>query len=125
MNQILHPDDNIGGLKTIGHISYLLHAIVAFAAVMPGMQASVALLVIAFVLDLVKKPDAAGTWQESHFRWRISTVLWAAVLYAVTAPLFLLLYFPGWIAWGIISIWFFYRIVKGWVAMNSSKAMPQ
>ena len=60
-------------LKTIGVVSYVLHAIVAVAALVPGVQASIVLLVIAFVLDLVKKDDAVGTWQESHFRWRIRT----------------------------------------------------
>ena len=63
----------------------------AIGAVMPGAQASVALLIVAFVIDLVKKDSAIGTWQESHFRWRIRTVLWAAGLYLVTAPLWLLL----------------------------------
>jgi uncharacterized membrane protein len=28
------------------------------------------------------------------------------------------------IAWAIISIWFLYRIVKGMVRMNASRAMP-
>ena len=28
---------------------------------------------------------------------------------------------PGWIAWGLISIWFLYRIVKGMVRMNAGK----
>ena len=48
------------GLKTVGWISYLLHLIVAVAAVVPGFQVSIALLIVAFVIDLVKKDDAAG-----------------------------------------------------------------
>jgi uncharacterized membrane protein len=108
-------------LKTVGWVSYLLHLIVAVAAVVPGANVGVALLVIALVIDLVKKGDAAGTWQESHFAWRIRTVIWAGILYAVTFPLFLLLWVPGAIAWAIISIWFLYRIVRGMVAMNNSQ----
>lgn len=111
-------------LRTVGHISYALHAIVAVAAVLPGAQASVFLLIAAFVLDLVKRDEAAGSWQESHFRWRIRSVIWAAVLYVVTFPLWLLLFVPGWIAWGIISIWFLYRVVRGWLALNDRKPMP-
>ena len=111
-------------LRTIGHISYALHAIVAVAAVLPGAQVSVLLLVAAFILDLVKRGDAAGSWQESHFRWRIRSVIWAAVLYVVTIPLWLLLVLPGWIAWGVISIWFLYRVVRGWLALNDRKPMP-
>jgi len=112
------------GLRTVGHISYALHAVVAVGAVLPGFQPGVALLVVAFILDLVKRPDAAGSWQESHFAWRIRSVLWAAGLYLVTSPLFLLLFVPGWIAWVIISIWFLYRVVRGWLALNERRAMP-
>jgi uncharacterized membrane protein len=124
MNQIVELDERQDSLKTVGHFSYLLHLIVAVGAVMPGAQASVALLIVAFVIDLVKKDSAAGTWQESHFNWRIRTVLWAAGLYLVTAPLWLLLFVPGWIAWGVISIWFLYRIVRGWMNLNANVAMP-
>jgi uncharacterized membrane protein len=111
-------------LKTVGWISYLLHLIVAVAAVVPGAQMGAGLLVVALVIDLVKKSDAEGSWQASHFSWRIRTVLWAGFFYVVTFPLFLLLYLPGAIAWAIISIWFLYRIVKGMVRMNASQALP-
>jgi uncharacterized membrane protein len=111
-------------LKTVGWISYLLHLIVAVAAVIPGAQVGAGLLVVALIIDLVKKSDAEGTWQASHFSWRIRTVLWAGFFYVVTFPLFLLLYLPGAIAWAIISIWFLYRIVKGMVRMNASQALP-
>ena len=111
-------------LKTVGHISYLLHTIVAVGAVLPGIQASVTLLIVAFVIDMVKKDDARGTWQESHFRWRIRSVLWAGGLYLLTAPLWVLLIVPGWIAWAVISVWFLYRVVRGWVNLNGNQPMP-
>ena len=112
-------------LKTIGWVSYLLHLIVAVAAVVPGANVGIALLIVALVIDLVKKGDAAGTWQESHFSWRIRSVIWAGILYVITIPLWLLFVIPGWIAWGIISIWFLYRIVRGMVAMNNNQAVGQ
>jgi uncharacterized membrane protein len=111
-------------LRTIGHISYALHAIVAVGAVLPGAQGSVLLLLVAFGLDLVKRGDARGSWQESHFRWRIRSVVFAAIAYAVTIPLWLLLIAPGWIAWGIISLWFLYRVLRGWLALNDRRPMP-
>ncbi|MBP7958057.1 MAG: hypothetical protein KAZ25_03395 [Ottowia sp.] len=112
-------------LKTWGWVSYLLHLIVAVAAVVPGAQVSIGLLVIALVLDLVKKDDAVGSWQASHFSWRIRSVLWAGVLYVVTFPLFLLFYLPGAIAWAVISIWFLYRIVLGMVRMNAGRPVER
>ena len=125
MNDVVEvSSDSERNLRTIGHISYALHAIVAVGAVVPGFQPGVLLLVAAFILDLVKRGDAAGTWQESHFRWRIHSVLWAAALYLLTSPLFLLLFLPGLIAWIAISIWFLYRVVRGWLALNDGRAMP-
>ena len=117
-------DEQAESLKTIGWISYLLHLIVAVAAVVPGAQVGIGILLVALIIDLVKKGDADGTWQASHFSWRIRSVLWAGVLYVVTIPLWLLLLLPGMIAWAVISIWFLYRVVKGMVRMNASQPMP-
>ena len=111
-------------LRTIGHISYGLHAIVAVGAVLPGVQASVLLLLVAFGLDMFKRGDAAGSWQESHFRWRIRSVVFSGLAYLLTAPLWVLLLVPGWIAWAIVSIWFLYRVLRGWLALNDRRPMP-
>jgi uncharacterized membrane protein len=116
-------DEQLDSLKTVSWVSYILHLIVAVGAVVPGAQASIALLVVALVIDLVKKGDAEGSWMASHFSYRIRTVLWAGVLYVLTFPLFLLLYLPGAIAWAVISIWFLYRIVNGMVRMNKDLPM--
>lgn len=115
--------DREQSLKNVGHVSYALHTIVAVGAVIPSFQPSIALLLVAFIIDLVKKGDAVGTWQESHFSWRIRSVLWAGGLYIVTAPLWLLFFVPGWIAWCVISLWFLYRVVKGWMALNDNRAV--
>ena len=126
MNDIIDVQSNeqkAQGLKNIGWVSYVLHLIVAVGAVLPGTQASALLLIIALVLDLVKRSDAEGTWQANHFSWRIRSVIWAGVLYVVTSPLWLLLIAPGWIAWGLISLWFLYRIVRGMLAMSKNQAV--
>jgi uncharacterized membrane protein len=111
------------GLKAWGWVSYVLHLIVALGAVIPGAQPGAALLILALIIDLVKQSDAAGTWQASHYLWRIRTVLWAGVLYVVTAPLWFLFLIPGMVAWALISIWFLYRIVRGMIAMNQNRAI--
>lgn len=115
-------------LRSIGWVSYILHLIVAVGAVLPGAQASLVLLLIALVIDLVKRSDAAGNWQASHFSWRIRSVVWALLLYLLTIPAALALafvlqalwlpVFGVWAAWCLISVWFLYRIVRGMVAMN-------
>ena len=109
---------------TISWVSYILHLIVAVSAVVPGAQMGPALLVVALIIDLVKKGDVQGSWEGSHFAYRIRTVLWAAVLYFVTSPLWFFFLFPGWLAWCAISIWFLYRIVLGMVRLNREQPMP-
>ena len=126
MNDVIDVPDAAAraeSLKTVGWVSYILHLIVAVGAVIPGFQPGAVLLVVALVIDLVKRGDAEGTWQASHFGWRLRTVLWAGVLYLVTAPLWLLFLLPGMVAWALISIWFLYRIVKGMVRMNNNQPM--
>lgn len=108
-------------VNAVSWVSYLLHLLVAIAAVVPGIQASVLLLIIAFIADMVMQGDAMGTFQESHYSWRLKSVLWASLLYLITSPLFLLLYLPGWIAWCLISVWFLYRIVKGMLALSDRR----
>ncbi len=128
MNDIIDVDpinsERAQSLKTVGWISYVMHLIVAVAAVIPGAQVGAGLLIVALIIDLVKKADAQGTWQASHFAWRIRTVIWAGLLYVITIPLWLLFVLPGMLAWALISIWFLYRVVKGMVRMNASQAMP-
>ncbi|RYF02208.1 MAG: hypothetical protein EOO32_00995 [Comamonadaceae bacterium] len=121
MSDIIDVEPN-ESLRTIGWVSYVLHLIVAVTAVLPAAQPSIVLLLIALVIDFVKRDEAQGTWQASHFSWRIRSVLWAGVLYIVTIPLWILI-IPGWIAWGLISLWFLYRILRGMLAMSNRRAV--
>lgn len=117
-NPIAQPSDTV---NAVSWVSYLLHFVVAVAAVIPGIQASVFLLIVAFIADMVMQGDALGTYQGSHYSWRLKSVLVAGALYLVTSPLWLLLVVPGWIAWGLISLWFLYRIVKGMLALSDRR----
>ena len=121
MDDSLINDSN----RTISWVSYILHLIVAVSAIIPGAQVGPVLLVVALVMDLVKKGDVREPWMASHFDFRIRTVLWAAVLYAVTFPLWFLFLLPGWLAWCGISIWFLYRIVLGMVRLNAARSMVE
>ena len=109
---------------TISWVSYILHLVVAVGAIVPGAQFGPVLLIVALLIDLVKRQDLQGDWQASHFSYRIRTVLWAGLLYLVTAPLWFLFVLPGWLAWLAVSIWFLYRIIFGMVRLNRLQPMP-
>lgn len=118
------PDvERLRSLNTIGLVSYVLHLAVAVAAVLPGAQLGVGLLLVALLIDFIKRGDAVGTWHESHFTWRIRTVFIAGGLYVLTAPLWMLFLLPGMLAWWVVSIWFLYRIIKGMIGMNAGRPM--
>lgn len=118
MNQMPLDDHT----RAFSWVSYALHLVVAVSAVVPGSQMGPLLLIVALVIDLVKRGDVLD-WEVSHFAYRIRTVLWAALWYLLTLPLWLLFVLPGWLAWVAISIWFLYRIVLGMVRLNAQRPM--
>ena len=70
-------------------------------------------------------------WQNGTFRCRKteaepgeSLCESFAILPQAGAPLWFLLIAPGWIAWGVISLWFLYRVLRGWLALNDRRPMP-
>jgi uncharacterized membrane protein len=82
---------------------------------------------IAVVLNYVKRGDVRGTWLESHFRWQIRTfwygLLWVALcglLVVLTLGLGILVV---WIPLGLVTIWFVYRIARGWIRLGSRQSM--
>jgi uncharacterized membrane protein len=121
--QVVLSAEQEQSLHTVSTISYILHLVVAIGAVLPAFQPGVLLLIVAIVIDLVKKDDARGSWQESHFSFRLKSVLYAGLAYLLTAPLWFLFVVPGWIAWFIVSLWFLFRIIKGWSALSGRRAV--
>jgi uncharacterized membrane protein len=83
--------------------------------------------IIAVILNYVKRGEARGTWLDSHFRWQIRT-FWFGLLWVVLCGLFIVgTFFVGvivaWIPLGIVTIWFIYRIVRGWLALRDGRPM--
>lgn len=115
------PPETLNNLCLLSWISYGMHLIVAVCVVIPGLEPSMLLLVLAIILDLAMRSEARGSWQQSHFAWRIRGVALALLLYIVTSPLFLLLKFPGVVAWFFVSLWFLVRILKGMIAMGQQR----
>ena len=62
MNQPTNDFEKLQALNTVGTISYVLHLIVAVGALIPGGQVGPVLLIVALVIDMVKRSEAEGTW---------------------------------------------------------------
>jgi uncharacterized membrane protein len=83
--------------------------------------------IIAVILNYVKRGDVAGTWLESHFRWQIRT-FWYGLLWVVLCLAFIIVTFGlgiliAWIPLGLVSLWFIYRIVRGWMRLSARRPM--
>lgn len=119
------------GLITLTHVIYALHAFSALAGVLGAAFIVTAFLsgwpsIIAVILNYVKRSDVRGTWLDSHFSWQIRT-FWFAVLWVVVgAILFVtIIGIPfAWVLWVVTGIWVLYRIIRGWLALSSQRALP-
>ncbi len=78
-------------------------------------------LIAAVILNYIKKEDVQGTWLASHFRWQIRT-FWFGLLWGVIGGVTILIG-VGFFILGVTTIWFIYRIVKGWLRLSEGKEM--
>ena len=112
----------IYALHAFSLLTGILGPVTVFSAFLTGWPS-----IIAVILNYVKRSEVRGTWLESHFRWQIRTfwfgLLWIALcgLFVVgTLGLGLLIV---WLPIAIVSVWFIYRIVRGWIALNENRPM--
>ena len=83
--------------------------------------------IVAVIINYVRKEEVAGTWLESHFRWQIRT-FWFGLLWVALCGLFVVMtlgiaIFIAWIPIGVVGLWFIYRILRGWLALNERRPM--
>src|SRR5687767_6245912 len=108
------------------HVIYALHAVSLLTGIIGAATVVGAFLtgwpsIIAVVLNYVKRADVRGTWLESHFRWQIRT-FWFGLLWVALCVLFVmatlgLAIFIVWLPLGAVSVWFIYRIARGWLRL--------
>ena len=83
--------------------------------------------IIAVIMNYIKRGETRGTWLDSHFRWQIRT-FWFGALWVGLCGLFIVMTFGiglivAWLPLGLVSIWFIYRIARGWLALQDGRPM--
>lgn len=111
---------------------YLLHAFSLLTGIFGAASVIGAFLIgwpsiIAVILNYVKRDEARGTWVESHFRWQIRT-FWFGLLWVSICVLFVIMtlgigIIVAWLPLAFITIWFIYRVVRGWLALRDRRPM--
>ena len=112
----------IYGLHAFSLLTGILGAATVVGAFLTGWPS-----IIAVILNYVKRGEARGTWLASHFTWQIRT-FWYGMLWAALCVLCLLLtlglaIFVIWLPLVILTAWFIYRIVRGWLALSDGRPM--
>jgi uncharacterized membrane protein len=121
-----------GSLYSWTQVIYALHALSLLIGILGTATVIGAFLIgwpsiIAVILNYVKGSDVRGTWLESHFRWQIRT-FWYGLLWVSLCMAFIILTFGvgiliAWLPLGLVSLWFIYRIARGWIRLRDGKPM--
>lgn len=129
---------NEQALINYNHITYALYAFSFFTA---GLT-----WIIPIVMNYMKRDEARGTWQYSHFDWQIKT-FWYSIFFVVVGWVLLSFGFGGVLfgafinhtgtvagstflgllgmaVLGISYLWHLYRLVRGWIALANRRAVP-
>ncbi|MGL4229970.1 MAG: DUF4870 family protein [Casimicrobium sp.] len=106
-------------LVQLTHVTYALYAL--------GLLTLGVLAIAGLIIAYIKVDDARSTYLESHFRWLIRTFWWS-ILWCALVWVFILITLGigaiiAWIPFGIVWIWFAYRIIKGWLRLSEKRAV--
>ena len=74
------------------------------------------------IVNYLKRDEVKGTWLESHVRWQIKT-FWYTLLGGFIGFI-LVIVGIGFIILLATVVWYIYRIIKGGLAYNEGKEMP-
>lgn len=101
------------------HILYIMHAVSPFTLW--------SLSLLAVIMGAFMRDSARGTYLESHYAWLLSTFLWGILWVVITTVVFVLTVvgiFLLFIPWTILTIWYLYRVIRGWLRLNAGRPAP-
>ena len=119
-------------LVTWAQVVYALHAFSLLTGILGAATVIGAFLtgwpsIIALILNYIKRGAAQGSWVDSHFRWQIRT-FWFGLLWVSLCVLFIIATLGigiliAWLPLAGVTVWFIYRIARGWIALNDRQPM--
>ena len=100
-------------------ILYIMHGISPFTLW--------TLSIVAVIVGAVARDKVRGTWVESHYSWLARTFFWGLLWFVIVSFIFMVTVvgiFLLFIPWGILTIWYLYRVIRGWLLLNDRKPAP-
>ncbi|HXZ47637.1 MAG TPA: hypothetical protein VEG27_01385 [Usitatibacter sp.] len=104
------------------NVLYLLHLLAPFTAWL--------LAVVAVIVGMATRERVRGTWLDSHYSWLARTfwwgLLWVFICGLLTAVLVVSLVgiIVWWLPWGILLVWYLYRVIRGWILLSDRRPAP-
>ncbi len=123
MSQELVMDRNSEDAKNTARVLYLVHAVTFLFSL--GL-----LSILPTIFNYVKRGETVGTVAHSHHTWMIRSfwfyALWMGMGWLILFTLgWILIGIPiAWGIWGITWVWKAYRLIRGFLDLNSNKPMP-
>ena len=105
--------ERLRSLRTLTHVLYALYAAYWLTG---GLT-----VLVAIIINYLKRDDAAGTPYEAHFQWQIRTFWWAVLGHLIGVAL--LWVFIGFPILLVVGVWTLYRVIKGWLYLYENKPL--
>ena len=123
MSQELVMDRNAQDAVNTARVLYLVHAATFLLSL--GL-----LSILPTLFNYVKRGESVGTVAHSHHTWMIRSfwfyALWMFMGWLIFVTLgFILIGIPmAFAIWGLAWVWKAYRLIRGFLDLNSLKPMP-
>jgi uncharacterized membrane protein len=101
------------------HVLYIMHAVSPFTLW--------SLSLLAVIMGAFMRDSARGTYLESHYSWLLRTFCWGILWVVITTVVFTLTVvgiFLLFIPWTILTVWYIYRVIRGWLRLNAGRPAP-
>lgn len=100
-------------IRSMALVSYVLMGVGLFAGITS---------LIGVIICHIKRDEAAATIYESHYTWLIRTFWWSLLGFLIAAVTSFI--GIGYAIWLAVWVWVLYRIVKGFMAFNERRPLP-
>jgi uncharacterized membrane protein len=101
------------GDRTVMHILYAMHTL--------SWASGYLLALVGVIINYIKRSDETDPLYSAHHSYMIRTFWWTLLWMIVVSPLYLLFFFPGLAAQGIVGLWYLYRCIRGWLRFNDNR----
>ncbi|QHS11333.1 hypothetical protein [Sinimarinibacterium sp. NLF-5-8] len=102
------------GERTTLVVAYVLDLIAPFTGYLFG--------IISVIISHIKAAETPSPLIRSHHRWLIRTFWWSLLWVGISSILLLIL--VGYLGLIAVTLWWYYRVIRGLIAYSNGQSMP-